>query len=599
MVEYKNSFKIKNQGYKMSGFQPAITIKNALNSILKREYLIPDFQRDYTWGTEQIERLFDSIMKGYPISSMLFCKIEPKTTDWNFYQFLESYTEGYSRNTECNSNDRPFYAVLDGQQRLTSLNLALNKSGTYSTHKLRKRWEDKPENFEKRSFYFNLTQSQAPSQNLDVEYEFLWLENEKTNEDEIYIDKYEQKWFKCNCLDRYNDDNNNFDIEQAMDKNLTKEERQRLNKLHNKIYNAQIINYYLEDENSDKAVEIFIRINSGGTPLTFANILFSFTVANWKKGNFRELADKMLSNLPFKVNRDFILKAFLFLFHKEIRYQINSFNKDFVSEKIEKNWDKLAKCFEATFNLISRFGFDDKTLTGKLIVMPILYFIYHNNIENEIVDSIAQEKNRDLIKIWLLRAIACNAISIHSDNILSSMRKVFTDDIEKSFFKTSKYIDFPKDEIEKSLKYIRLSNDNDFFNEKLSLRKDNAETFTILSLLYPNLNSQLSFDKDHLHPFDSCKKIENLDVKEYDSIVNLQMLEKSLNRSKKNQPLEDWVKEKCGDNREKFLEEQLIPDVDLSIDNFTEFYEKRKQLLISKLKKVLGMKQDDETGDNK
>lgn len=179
------------------------------------------------------------------------------------------------------------------------------------------------------------------------------------------------------------------------------------------------------------------------------------------------------------------------------------------------------------------------------------------------------------------------------------MRKVFTDDIEKSFFKTSKYIDFPKDEIEKSLKYIRLSNDNDFFNEKLSLRKDNAETFTILSLLYPNLNSQLSFDKDHLHPFDSCKKIENLDVKEYDSIVNLQMLEKSLNRSKKNQPLEDWVKEKCGDNREKFLEEHLIPDVDLSIDNFTEFYEKRKQLLISKLKKVLGMKQDDETGNNK
>ena len=77
------------------------------------------------------------------------------------------------------------------------------------------------------------------------------------------------------------------------------------------------------------------------------------------------------------------------------------------------------------------------------------------------------------------------------------------------------------------------------------------------------------------------------------------MLEKSLNRSKKNQPLEDWVKEKCGDNREKFLEEHLIPDVDLSIDNFTEFYEKRKQLLISKLKKVLGMKQDDETGDNK
>ena len=87
MLEFKNSFKIKNQGYKMSGFQPAITIKNALNSILKREYLIPDFQRDYTWGTEQIERLFDSIMKGYPISSMLFCKIDPKKPTGTFINF--------------------------------------------------------------------------------------------------------------------------------------------------------------------------------------------------------------------------------------------------------------------------------------------------------------------------------------------------------------------------------------------------------------------------------------------------------------------------------------------------------------------------------
>ena len=78
----------------MSGFQPAITIKNALESILEREYLIPDFQRDYTWGTEQIERLFDSIMKGYPISSMLFCKIDPKK---NRLELLSIFRKLYRR----------------------------------------------------------------------------------------------------------------------------------------------------------------------------------------------------------------------------------------------------------------------------------------------------------------------------------------------------------------------------------------------------------------------------------------------------------------------------------------------------------------------
>ena len=37
----------------------------------------------------------------------------------------------------------------------------------------------------------------------------------------------------------------------------------------------------------------------------------------------------------------------------------------------------------------------------------------------------------------------------------------------------------------------------------------------------------------------------------------------------------------------EFLERHLIPDIDLSLENFDNFYELRKKLLIDKLKKIL------------
>ena len=55
-----------------------MTIYEALEEIRKQNYLLPVFQRDFKWcndGTEKIEKLFDSLMSDYPISSMLFWKI--------------------------------------------------------------------------------------------------------------------------------------------------------------------------------------------------------------------------------------------------------------------------------------------------------------------------------------------------------------------------------------------------------------------------------------------------------------------------------------------------------------------------------------------
>lgn len=581
----------------MAGFQSPITINEAMQRIKNNEYLLPAFQREYVWKPEDIEKLFDSLMRGYPISSFLFWKVKDESkTAWKFYRFLEYYREKYHMHNDYfnTSNHKDFYAILDGQQRLTSLYLAL-----FGNYDIRKPYErgNNDRYFEICHFYFNLTQSKQP-ENEDVEYEFLWLDKLETEEQNIYIDKHQQKWFKCQYLYQY-DSGRVRKI--AKEFNLNENEEDRLDLLHQKIFDKTLINFYLEEEqNPDKAVNIFIRINANGKPLDYSDILFSTAIANWNKVDARteinNLVDKINEN--FKISKDLILKGFLYLFHNNIEFQINSFDIYFI-KSVEAKWEGIKNAFIETFRLLRSFGFEAKTFSLNNAILPILYFIYHKDLTNNIVDSVKCNENRAIIKKWLLRVIILKPLDRRTDAVLSNMRKAFIKDFKQN--QNSGFFDreielFPLEEIEKEAKYIQTIDEEYLENNIGEWRKNSSATFAVLSLLYPNLDyKNNNFHKDHLHPESAYKEYKKLykatdncisfDI--YDSLPNLQMLDANENKSKNNKPLEQWVNEKCNGNRKEFLEKHLIPDVDLSLKNFNNFIEERKKIIIDKLKSIL------------
>ena len=106
-----------------------ITIEKAMENIYSNKYLIPSFQREYVWDKKKIAELFSSIMSDYPISTMLFWEInsEDGKNLCEFYQFLKKFKKGdKNNNLEPNvASKSEFIAIIDGQQRLTSLYLAL------------------------------------------------------------------------------------------------------------------------------------------------------------------------------------------------------------------------------------------------------------------------------------------------------------------------------------------------------------------------------------------------------------------------------------------------------------------------------------------
>lgn len=577
----------------MSGFQMPITIYQAMQYIDNNYYVLPAFQRDFVWSAEQIENLFDSIMRGYPTSSMLFWNVKGSTkTNWNFYKFVNNYVhkanDYYITNELFNaeaSND--FYAILDGQQRLTAMRIGL--FGSYAYHERNKSWNYSPTSFPKRRLYLCLSKKGAEED--ECEYIFEFKKDDITKQEELYTDENGNLWFLVGCIETIHKNGLHKYLKRHDFEEMAEDILERLN---SSIFDDAIITYYKEDEqNPDKAVKIFTRINSGGTKLEFSDIVFSLMVANWKIDAKTEIMDlkKLISQKGFDISNDYIIKAFLYLYHRSVKTEINSFSKDFC-KKIEDNWYKIRNCMLSMFDLFKTFGLSSFTLTSNNATLPILYYLYHNNIYENYANKIEYKDERELIRKWLLSMIIRRTFGGQSDSILSQTRKAYTSDIDKSFLEIGK--PFPAKNISANIKKLSAL-DDEFLDELLKTQKDDRYAFPILALLYPDLDyKNNNFHKDHLHAenlyndlSDSLKS--KYPFKEYyNSILNLQMLDANENESKSKKPLKQWVDEQTTkETREYFLKAHIIPNVDLSLSNFEKFITKRKKMLKDKLISIL------------
>ena len=123
--------------------------------------LLPDIQREYVWDIFEIERLFESIVDGYPIGSCIFWKTNRKTINTqkpNLYHFIRKFKQNTTKNekiAEVISEETDYYIVLDGQQRITSMNIAL--FGEYTLFKGGKGHSyDNPKSWITKELYYNL-----------------------------------------------------------------------------------------------------------------------------------------------------------------------------------------------------------------------------------------------------------------------------------------------------------------------------------------------------------------------------------------------------------------------------------------------------------
>ena len=122
-------------------------------------------------------------------------------------------------------------------------------------------------------------------------------------------------------------------------------------------------------------------------------------------------------------------------------------------------------------------------------------------------------------------------------------------------------------------------------------------TFSVLQLLYPNLDYRNNFYIDHIYPKSKFNekylKKQNIDVNDLcnpNYLANLQLLEGSQNLEKSNKEFKDWLEEQdfSKEERKDYFKKNYIPEnIELTFRNYNEFFEEREKLLLKQLKKIL------------
>jgi uncharacterized protein with ParB-like and HNH nuclease domain len=261
-------------------FQTPITVQEAVENIHRKKYLLPSIQREVVWDYSRIEKLFDSLMRDYPIGSFLFWHVDKTNSgNYQFYEFMRDYSEmdNYHNAKASLTGQDDVIGVLDGQQRLTSLYLGL--MGSYAYKEPRKRW-DNASAFPKRKLYLNLL-SPVEDQQDDMRYDFYFLTSEEAS-------KRDEKtyWFKVGDILNMKTAaavNNHLITNKLMISASATFANETLFKLWDVVHKAALINYFLEKDGSlDKVLNIFIRINSGGMSLSYSDLLLSVATAQWK-----------------------------------------------------------------------------------------------------------------------------------------------------------------------------------------------------------------------------------------------------------------------------------------------------------------------------
>lgn len=580
-----------------SGFQNPITIKDAIDKIHNRQYLLPAIQRKFTWSSNQIEMLFDSILRGYPINSFMMWRISANEikSGYKFYEFLTEFREFFAENNKDidTKGVSDFEAVIDGQQRLTSLYIGLH--GSYAYKMPRKWWKDTEECLPTRKLYLNLGAPVKQQYDNQKAYDFRFLS--RSDLEKFHNAQDGSIWFEVGeILDL---DSTKKVMRYISGKNLTDNDYayDTLSTLFEAIHVKRLINYYLQEEQEpDKVLDIFIRTNSGGTPLSFSDLLMSIASANWKNINARKEIDGIISEIysigrpGFLIDKDFVLKTCLVLFVDNIKFQLKNFTFENV-QLFEINWGKVKKSIVAAFTLFEKLGFNNSTFRAKNAAIPVIYYIYYNDLSDSIVKATYDKDDRKTITKWLTLTFIKSIFGGQTDSVLVSMRKVL---------KETKGKNFPAKELMDAFKNDPARNysfDDEFIDGLLEAQKDSSDAFYILHLLYPDLDYfNQDFHQDHLHPattFSSTDKLEAsipekdrefaTDAKNWNSVANLQLLNGLMNMSKNDTPLAEWVAKNNIDKKSLYISDTTS----LDIKDFRAFIAERRAILKTRLKEIV------------
>jgi hypothetical protein len=539
-------------------------------------FWLPNIQRPFVWSEDQIARLFDSIMREYPISTLLVWKTKEPV---KHRKFIDNYRRDIKlTDFYVPEHRRTKIMVLDGQQRLQSLFIGLKGS------------------YEGRELYLDILSGDTAAPE-DIRFRFAF--KNKTTVAWPWV-CFKDLIFVTNKLDMQIAQ----DVAGLSSAPLSEQEMTKL-----QINVARARQEFVNDDNItfqeldgvdnpdtyqvDDIVEIFIRANSGGTKLGKSDLLFSLLTASWEEADGEmEVLLEDLNNGGFDFDRDFVLKTCLTLLGKGARYEVDKFRDGKTKEEIIEKWQNLADAIKDVRDFIVSKTYirSDKAMPSYLALIPLIYFRYH------FPDKFPNAKG---LAEWLLRALVTGVFSGNPDNLIDKIVRSIHEN--KGFVVSDVYAVIRDDgrNLEITPEVI--------FNQSYGSRTIHL----FFNLWYRDFNYSPALDAngpqvDHIFPQSLLKTVKDINpdsgkrnllhyrTEHRDQIANLMLLTAEENgfNNKSNTPPHQWFDRsrfESDDAHEAYLKMHLIPnDPKLwQLENYDSFVSERKKLIQEKFSFML------------
>lgn len=210
---------------------------------------LPDIQRPFVWKNAKVRDLFDSMYRGYPVGYLLF---------WKNGSMPDFSVIGTGHKQVI-----PSLLIVDGQQRLTSLYSVIRGieivRKDFTREKLRIAFNPLQETFE-------VTDAA--------------IEKDKTFLPDISV-LWRDDYNLISCYEDYLQS-----LQQARD--VTQEDKKQIVKAITKLHSLKSFPLTAlelsKDISEEKVAEVFVRINSKGTPLNQADFILTLMSVFWDDG---------------------------------------------------------------------------------------------------------------------------------------------------------------------------------------------------------------------------------------------------------------------------------------------------------------------------
>ncbi len=561
-----------------------MNIISMLNQIQANEIVLPAIQREFVWSEEKITKLMESIMRGYPIGIVLMWETYK---DIQFRRFTDLYQADASVSFFDNTNNQKLKLVLDGQQRLQSLYIAL-----YGQHNGKSLYLDilsgrDSDDFEEEKYNFHFgTVKEAIDWNTDSEN--MAMADDRKSDDLTYYAKVSEL-FRMNVAQKQKyrksivnlmslNDQEELRLETnlaTLDEVFTKDQN---------ILKASIIDENKPSDSDSRqtesdVLEIFVRINRQGIQLSRSDLIFSMLKLNWKE-SATELPDfvkKINDGNSFNIDIDFVIRCLFSVSDLGSKFDLDMLRKKSNMKKLQNNFEQCCAAIAATVDAVQKYCWvsSSKVFGGNFNLIPFVYYLFH--IKGHDVPN-SQIKN--FRKAFFLFAFS-GPFSRYADSRLARFIK---DDLSES---PSRNMDiFP---LEAAIKWVNYWEAISDWNKELVQRNPKLA----LSIVQQDTGHKTQFylnsrEMDHIFPRSTLNE-KGVDEARINHFANFWILSKTKNINKTNKHPKKYFE----DVDDQVLASALIDRELLNFNQYRTFLDKRGDEILNKLTDKIGYSSND------